>query len=236
VSHTIVTLPQPPTNQSQLETIMNSQRITNTLLGGAFAGALAGTASANLIVNGDFEQPVYPSGSNPHNLAPGNSSLIGWTIGGNGGVTVNHTGSGLPYWNPPLNSSQWLDLTGASGGAYIEQSFATILGRTYYVSLDAFNGSLIYSAGGPVAHGFDISATGNAPLAVSITPGTAASVSYSFTATGSSTTLRFTEATGRDSNAGWIDNVVVTVPDGGATAVLLGISLGGLACFRRKLT
>lgn len=99
---------------------MKLHRTIKSFLCGAVVAAFAETASANLIVNGDFEQPVYPVGSNPHDLAPGSLALVGWTIGGIGGVTVNHTGPGLPYWNPPLNSTQWLDLTGSSGGAYID--------------------------------------------------------------------------------------------------------------------
>ncbi len=213
---------------------MNLHQLTKNLLCGAFALACAGTASANLVSNGDFENPSYAIGSNPHDLGVGNGTLIGWTIGGGGGVNVNHTGASLPYW--PTNPSQWLDLTGSTGGAYIEQSFATTMGATYVVSLDTFNGSLSYSGGGPQLHGFDISATGNATMPVLVTPGTGTSVFYSFTATGLSTTLRLSDATGFDSNAGWIDNVVVnSVPDGGMTAALLGMSLTGLALIRRKL-
>jgi hypothetical protein len=171
------------------------------------------SVSANLIINGDFESPDL-NGVFPVYLPAGNSAVTGWTIGGANGVTIHHVSENQPYWNPPQNSTQWLDLTGNGGGAYIEQSFATIINTPYLVTFDTFNGSLNYSGGNPQATGFKVEATGNPLLNVAVTPGTAAIISYYFTATSLSTTLRFTELTGFDSNAGWIDNVsVVAVPE-----------------------
>lgn len=159
---------------------------------------VASASAANLIANGGFEaSPVTDTF-----LPAGSSTITGWTIGGAPGKNV-HFASGL--WK-----NQYVDLTGNSGGAYLEQAFATTTGKTYRVTLNAFNGSNYYSLIGLVTGpSFSISATGNTAQNVTVTPASGAVVSYEFRATGASTTLRFTELTGTDSNASWIDNVVV---------------------------
>ena len=190
---------------------------------------IVASSQAALILNGDFEQPVLGN-ANPNDIPVGSSALTDWTVGGTGGVTVNHVGSGYAsLW--PGNSSQWLDLTGSSGGANISQSFSTSIGTTYLVTLDTFNGSLNYNVNdpnGPQSHSFDMQATGGSLYQVNVTPGSGASVSYSFKATGTSTILSLYEATGYDSNAGWIDNVVVSaVPE--PTTMFAGAGALGLA-------
>lgn len=175
---------------------------------------LATTLSAsapNLLVNGDFEAASIPGVL----LSPGSTAIPGWTVGGapNSNVMLA-TG----YWTS--NYNHWVDLTGATGsasGAYIEQSFATVAGKTYDVTVDGFNGSNFFSVAGLVyTPGFSISATGNPARAFAIAPGTGAQVSCQFVARGPITTLRLTDLSTVDTNAAWIDNVSVQealIPD-----------------------
>ncbi len=164
---------------------------------GLFSTAV-GASAANLITNGGFEA----SPATDTFLPIGTTAITGWTVGGAPGSTV-HFASGI--W-----TNQFVDLTGNTGRAYLEQTFATTAGKTYLVTLNAFNGSPLFSTIGQVTGpAFAVSATGNLAQNVTMAPGTGTLVSYQFRATGAATTLRFTELTGADSNASWIDNVIV---------------------------
>jgi len=76
-------------------------------------------------------------------------------------------------------------------------------------SIRTFNGSDKWSDGNPTSTAFTVSATGNSPLTVTNSPGQEKRVIYQFTATGTTTTLRFTDVSGYKSNASWIDGVQV---------------------------
>jgi len=193
------------------------------LAGGIIVVLLASSASASLLPNGNFEAPVQTEGTQ---FVPVGSNFIpDWSVVGTGGVNVDQTPTAPPnpeYW--PGNPSQFLDLTGNTGGAGIESApFATIASQTYIVTFDAYNGSLVYSTIGPVSGPvLSLQASSAAQATIySLNAGTGAVLSYTFKASASATTLTFMDVTGADSNGGWIDNVGITpVPE--ASTMLAG--------------
>jgi hypothetical protein len=181
-------------------------------------------AAAGLILNGDFEQPVQGSSSSPSQFLPVGSSIPGWLVVGTGGVNVDQTFSPTPYW--PGNSSQFMDLTGNSGGGGVRSdSLATVAGQVYTVTFDAMNGSTVFSTRGAFSgYAFSLQATGGPLVSYSLAAGQIAnSLTYTFTATGGDQ-LTFMDLTEFDSNAGWIDNVRISaVPE--PTTVIAGALL-----------
>ncbi|MDA1276614.1 MAG: MBG domain-containing protein [Verrucomicrobia bacterium] len=159
-------------------------------------------AATSLITNGNFEtstavvsETLLPGGPWP--------ALAGWTI-----LEKVYIAVGTTFW--PNNSTRWINLTDFQGNGSMEQSFATTLGKTYQASIRTFNGGLIYPGAAlatPTA--FTVSATGNSALTVINAPGQEKTVTYEFTAIGTTSTLRIADASGYASNAGWIDDVKV---------------------------
>ena len=200
--------------------------------------ALAASATPTLLLNGDFELPVEP----PNTFLPVGSVIPGWTVIGSGGVNVDHVSTGTSYW--PGNTSQFMDLTGnTGGGGILSSAFATVVGQTYQISFDAFNGSLVYPGTAYTGPVLSLQASGG-PLVnfdgtTDLPAGTPEVLTYSFTAASSSTTLTFMDTSGTDSNAGWIDNVAIqAVPEPApgviAAAFLLPFGLMFLRNLRRK--
>ena len=200
----------------------------NTILSVSAAGllvlTLASSAEATLLPNGDFELPTQTVGSQ---FLPVGTVIPGWTVVGSGNVNIDQTPTAPPnpeYW--PGNPSQFLDLTGNTGGAGIlSDPFATIVGQTYVVTFENFNGSEVYPGGSWLGSDFSLQASGSSLYTWSgLTPGITRNLTYTFTADASATTLTFMDTSGFDSNAGWIDNVGVSaVPE--PTTVLAGALL-----------
>ena len=185
---------------------------------------LASSAAPALVLNGDFEAPIQPPGT----FLPVGSIIPGWAVVGAGGVNIDHVSLGTPYW--PGNTSQFMDLTGNTGGAGVQSdSFATIAGLTYQVNFEAFNGSLVspgYAYTGPA---LSLQASGG-PLAnynglTDMPAGVSEGLTYFFTAVSGSTSLTFMDTSGFDSNAGWIDNVTIEAVPEPATTVIFGAFL-----------
>ncbi len=202
-----------------------SKRLTVAALA-AFAGPVV--AGENLIINGSFEQAsVNPAGTWIP-MSGGNTSITGWTV----------FGSGIDYLGTFMVASDGqrsIDLNNVTPGGGIQQSFATNAGWIYTVEFDLsanmFGGPIkrmsVGAAGESAEFEFDyagLGATAANPMWQRIT--------WSFTATGSSSTLVFTGLNAGVYGAA-IDHVVVTgrVPTPG-TAALLG--LGGLVTLRRR--
>jgi len=194
------------------------------VIASAMGVILASPAAPVLVLNGDFEQPIEP----PNTFLPVGSMIPGWTVVGNDGVNVDHVSSGTPYW--PGNTSQFLDLTGNTGGGGIQSdAFATIAGQTYQISFDAFNGSLVYPGTPWTGPALSLQASGG-PLAnyngaTDLPPGVQEELTYVFTAVSASTTLTFMDTSGFDSNAGWIDNVAIEVVPEPTTTMIVGALL-----------
>ena len=112
---------------------------------------IAGSAYANLLVNGSFEQPVVTSGLNCSGIADCQGFNIGdpigagaWTVVGPGPIdptkapivilTNNYNEGG--YFFQPENGNQSVDLTGQSNQGLngVEQTVATTSGTAYSLS------------------------------------------------------------------------------------------------------
>jgi hypothetical protein len=185
---------------------------------------LAVPAAPALVLNGDFELPIQPPGT----FLPVGSTILGWTVVGVGDVNVDHVSLGTSYW--PGNTSQFMDLTGDTGGAGVQSDpFATIAGQTYEVTFDALNGSLVYPGSAWTGPALSLQASVG-PLAnynglTDVPAGVPEVLTYSFTAVSASTALTFMDTSGFDSNAGWIDNVTIEAVPEPTTTMIFGALL-----------
>ncbi len=190
----------------------------------ALATASICPAAPVLLMNGNFEAPVQPINAF---LAVG-TSIPGWTVIGLTGHNVHQVAAGPLNW--PADTTQFLDLTGNTGGAGIRSDpFMTTPGLTYRITFNALNGSLVDPGSpytGPV---LSVQASGG-PLAsynglVDLPAGQPQVLSYLFAAISGSTTLTLMDISGFDSNAGWIDNVAIEVIPEPGTIAIISISL-----------
>ena len=193
------------------------------------AVALSTTAHAASFQNGSFEDG--PEAGSFLTLSAGDTSVSGWTVGGN---SIDYIGA---YWNAQ-DGARSVDLAG-NGPGNVSQTFDTINNRKYTVSFWLAGNtdgapavkSTIVSAGGPgTTYTFDT--TGDS------IPGLDwKQYSYSFTATGSSSTLSFAAGDSGPFGAA-LDNVSVTgaVPEPAQWALMIGgFGLVGAASRRRRL-
>ena len=163
--------------------------------------AASAPASANLIINGDFEaNPVGSAGF--FSVKSGTAGITGWTVGGN---SVD-----LIKGNYGAITGNSVDILGSPGPGSLSQSFATLLDYTYTLSFDLSRNSNVNSRGtgyldvrlndGPVTH-----YTG--------TYGTVSHYSQSFSGTGGLVSLLFSSANVALTNGAVLDNVsVAAVP------------------------
>ena len=210
----------------------------------------SGIAHANLLVNGDFEQPADTTFSI---LGAGSTAINGWTVTGDscGWNCVAQFFSGYSELSGQLvfqasSGLQSVDITGAGntvdGG--IMQIVNTVIGQQYLLTFDLGNmdsGVNVYL--NPSVISLSITGLASATFSNNInTPGFVnwASERIAFTATSSSTTIGFSNATPAfgpyfDNYVG-LDNVqLVTaeVPEP-ATLALLCLGLAGIGFSRRK--
>lgn len=186
----------------------------------ALAGVV-GSASANILVNGSFEES--------EGLNPGS----GWTpVGGGSGAITGWTtlGSGVDYMGtlwPASDGIHSLDLNNTSEGG-VSQSFGTTAGHRYTVTFDMSANMF----GGPAIKTMDVSAGGSVEsfefdyVAAGATPADPAWASHewSFVATSSTTTLTFASTVGSVYGPA-LDNVVVTgIPAPASMLVLMGFA------------
>jgi choice-of-anchor C domain-containing protein len=176
-------------------------------LGVLAAIALAGPTLAAFTgpTNGGFESGTYvDNGSGFEQLNTGDTSITGWTVGGN---SIDWVGS---YWPAPEGAMS-IDLSGSDAGS-LSQAFDTTIGNTYTVSF-LLSGN---PAGGPAVKTLDVSATGGTTTGYTHdTTGTDLGTmvwtpeTYEFVATSASTTLTFNSTTASAFGPA-LDNVVVT--------------------------
>ncbi|MGA2032382.1 MAG: DUF642 domain-containing protein [Thermoguttaceae bacterium] len=217
----------------------------------ACAAALCpGVIQAALIADGGFETPVLPSGAAQF-FTPG--QYIGpWLVLGSGGANValiqtnyseyNGVNNGLLQFNAQegLNS---LDLTGAGNTgptSGVQQTIGTTLGQAYlvsfYVGRAAGNGYYATAA----TDDLSINGGPRVPFTNSnATPGhdNWQEFTYTFTATGPSTTITFYNDTPYGTNEAGLDNVNVTpVPEPASLVVwgLLGAGWVGVNVLRGR--
>lgn len=207
------------------------KRLTLCLALASFTSA----ASANLLVNGSFEQPGDCFGAV--------STLQGWSVdGGN----LDIIGSACSNPLVPADGSYWLDMTGNFFPATISQSFATTPGNSYSLSF-YFGGNpqwqyFPYPNDGPVKSMnalIDGSVVGTYTID---TTGLATSdagwvfETVAFTANSSSTTVSFVSLNNSGVFGPTLDGVSVdpaAVPLPG-TLGLLGVGFAALGIIRKR--
>lgn len=196
----------------------------------AVALGTASTANAVTIVNGSFETGRY-SNRVFDTLFAGNTALTGWTIGG-GGVDWMST-----IWQR-ADGDRSIDLSALTAGS-IAQTITTVQGKRYEVSF-ALAGNpggtptakvvtLTVNNGQSQAFGFDTRGRSAARM------GWTDNV-YSFVATGTASTLKFTSGNNNPSGPA-LDNIrIAAVPEASVWAMLVvGFGLVGGAARRRSI-
>lgn len=203
----------------------------------ALLTAIAFGAHANLVVDGDFEQPVTgPGGFNSGYTAFGSGATFGgaWLVIGSGNNVAVTPSSEYTTIGGPLiyfvshGGTQSLDLTGEfdNGAAMgVQQTIPTVAGQTYSLSFwvgavntpdwDGYSGSAAV----------DVLLNGSAfQTAVNTDPSGDATTwkqfSYTFVATGSATTLTFQNGSPPRGENGLDDVVVELVPEPAALSIL----------------
>lgn len=191
--------------------------------------ALAPPGRAAPFTNGSFETASVNPGAGFATLPGGNTQINGWTVGGN---SIDYIGG---YWQPS-SGSRSVDLSGNAAGS-VSQTFDTIAGVPYLVTFDIAGNP----DSGPKIADMSVQATGNALQNYSFnTAGQSLanmgweSRSYSFVATGSSTTLTFTSLETNPYGPA-LDNVAVAaVPEPGSLALFGLAGLTAAAYYRRR--
>jgi choice-of-anchor C domain-containing protein len=205
-------------------------------------------ANANLITNGSFETGPNPGSFT--NFNSGSTAITGWVVSPNNPLgTVDYIGS---LW-VAADGSRSLDLEGSAGDCMfsppfncpggIGQTFSTTAGQQYLVTFDLAGNPLNI----PIIKTLLVSAAGQSQTFTFNTTGHSTGSmgwvldSWTFTATGPTTTLEFDSADSPPT--GWgpaLDNVTVnavgsTVPEP-SYFPLLGTGLIAIAGFRRTIS
>ncbi len=196
------------------------------LLLAAFVLGPAARSEANLITNGGFE-------TTPAEL-PGSgwtiySNIDGWSSGAGPGIEI---GLGGIYGVMGFEGSNVLELD-STANATVSQGVLVPTDGTYQLSfLAALRSSVAQDSGT-----FDV--LWNNVLLASFSPTTAAMTLYkiSVIASGGANTLSFVGTGTSDSYGAIVDNVqmLASVPDGGLTVALLGLTLAGVGLVRRRM-
>lgn len=189
----------------------------------SFSLLAAAPVSANLIVNGGFEQPDVPTGNWQYFSS---AAVDGWE-GDNIEIWDNYGGVSA------YEGSQFAELNAHpySGSEFgIFQNFATTIGQSYDLSF-------AYRARQSNSESFDVSVTPGMTWNLDDHVVGAWSIfSGSFVASSELTTLTFTSVIPETGTVGnFLDDVKVTasVPEPGSIA-LLGLSLLGMGVARRR--
>jgi hypothetical protein len=211
---------------------------------------MSGSAFANLITNGSFEEPTIPP------VPPGGfisvcsgSSFDSWDVVGAGCVSPIsglYTSGGLTF--PAQDGDFWVDMTGfvSNSATGIEQTVTTSIGTVYDLSFWVGNQvnpfgsfgttSAIEVFVGGVSQGTFTNSGGAGTFTQNWQQFT-----LGFTALSTSTVIEFLNRDGARDNTNGLDNVVLlphgspppSVPEPG-TLSLLGLGLGALVGRRRR--
>lgn len=196
--------------------------------------AMTGSAHANLLNNGSFEQgTLVNNGQATQSLPVGSTAMPGWTVVGD---TISWIDAGNPFSVSASNGSRFLDLTDYIPGAPfggVEQTVATTAGYQYLLSFDLGSSNLY---GRPSA--ITASAAGASQTFTGAATGTNSdwqTFSLSFTATGATTTITLVGQAGINYiGLDNVDLVLTAVPEPSSAALLmLGLAGVGVLVMRR---
>jgi len=201
-------------------------------------------AAPDLLTNGSFESPLVPVGSFT-NFGSGSTAITGWSVVGPQASVVSGSFASECCKFPAADGAQWLDLTGDLSNQLegVEQSVATVAGKTYDLSFEVgnvFDPRGIYGTTSTV----DVMVNGTSigTFTNSCTTCTGAltwqSFSTSFVASGATTLVEFLNQDPTSDNSNGLDKVVltgaaVTAPEPAALG-LLALGLAGVGLFRRR--
>ncbi|WP_380872054.1 hypothetical protein ACFB49_30000 [Sphingomonas sp. DBB INV C78] len=203
------------------------------LLGLAAATLMSGAANAALLVNGSFELGNPQPGSGGFSThGAGDTSITGWTVHSGSVDWINN------YWDA-YDGTHSIDLAGNEPGS-IEQTFATVAGQVYTVTY-FLSGN---PDGGDIAKQGLVAAINGSVIASDTILGIKAPARddmqylenmFQFTATGTSTTLRFSSNSGEGAYGPVLDMVSISpVPEPATWAMMLvGFGVVGASMRRR---
>lgn len=213
--------------------------------------AFAATAwSQNLVVNGGFE--LTPASTSISSSTPTQIFSSGWYAATDAGGSTTLTIFSAPGFNEPnpADGSRLLNIGGfgsSKGIVLLWQDFSTVIGQDYAVSFyfGRSNNSdgtetvsvdaLAYDVVGGVANGGALAqvSSGNAPATGATSDLT--EVTFSFTATGTTSRLLFDDTTVSSGASLHLDAISVTaVPEPAAMGLLLGLGSLALGLRRRR--
>jgi hypothetical protein len=216
------------------------QRLT-CLLCPALLCLVTANARAAAFTNGSFEMPGGLPPSSGILLSPGDTTLVGWSVGGSGGPV---TYSNDYYYGARFDAVHGTYQVAFSGGddapgTFLSQSFDTVVGQQYGVRF--FVGRLGHDFQMVSLTASALSASDDILASLQVFPpdelpdfyGYGPLQSFSFTATTATTTLRFTD-TSLDTNGVdvLLDKVAVVAVPEPSTLILTAAALG--ACIARR--
>ena len=196
---------------------------------------MSSAANASLLVNGSFEQGTPQPGSGGFDtLGSGSNAVTGWTVSSGSVDWING------YWQAQ-DGTHSIDLAGNVPGA-IEQTFETVVGGVYSVNywlsgnpdggsvgkdgvVAAINGAIVDASSSITG----IKGPSHENMEYSLK-------NFTFTASGTSTTLRFSSAENAGAFGAVLDNVSVSaVPEPATWAMMLvGFGVVGASMRRRS--
>jgi hypothetical protein len=201
-------------------------------------------AAPDFFANGSFETPLVPVGGFT-NFGSSSTAITGWTVVGPQASVVSGSFVSECCQFPADDGVQWLDLTGdlANQVEGVEQSVATVAGKTYDLSFDVgnvFDPRGIYGTASTVAvmvNGTSLGTFTNSCTTCTDTL-TWENFTTSFVASGATTLVEFLNQDPTTDNSNGLDTVVLTgaaaaVPEP-ATLGLLALGLAGVGLFRRR--
>ena len=231
---------------------MQMSRLLATAAAVTCALALAAPASAagNLIINGDFEAAPAPANGTFNQLFGGSTALPGWTVTGADVLVIdkNYVEGGTLVFN--ANSPNVaVDLTGAGNTSPLDGIFqnvtTTLAGQLYSLSFYVGNAAPIGGNGGVYVLPSTVNLSINGGAAQSFTNSSTVGTSpggnginfklftTSFTATGASTLIAFSNGTPVGDNYAGLDDVSLTAIPEPATWAMMILGFFGLGATLR---